>query len=247
MLRVQLCGPLVLARAELRVDPRLPGRQGRLLMAYLVLNRHRPTPRGDLVNAIWPQSPPGNADSGLSALLSKLRQALGPTRLEGRSAIQLAGEPVRVDYEDALEAVHRAESAIAARQWRRAWAPAQIGLFAATRGVLTGEEGDDEFEWITDERRRVAELELRALEAYGTACLGIGGAELPAAVRVGRRLVRAAPLRESGTRLLMRALAAEGNRAEALHVYEATRVFLGDELGIDPSEATRQLFAELNR
>ena len=245
--RAQLCGPLIVDWAGERVDGRLPGRQGRLLCAYLIHNRHRPVPRAELVAAIWPQRPPGNADSGLAALLSKLRQILGAETLQGRSSIRFAAAGVRVDYEDARAAVHSAESAIAAGDWARAWAPAQIGLFAASRGFLTGEDSNDEYDWIVDERRRVAELELRALEAYGTACLGLGGTELAAAVRVGRTLVAAAPVRESGTRLLMRALAAEGNRAEALHVYEATRVVLRDLLGVAPSAPTQAVYTELNR
>jgi DNA-binding SARP family transcriptional activator len=134
-----------------------------------------------------------------------------------------------------------------ASNWPWAWAPAQIGLFTATRSFLTGEDGDNELDWITDERRRVAELVPRALEAYGTACLELGGAELSAAIRVGRRLVQSAPLRASGTRLLIQHWPAEGNRAEALHVYEITRRTLSDQLGIDPNQPTQALYAELNR
>lgn len=244
--RVQLCGPLIVDWGGARLDERLPGRQGRLLCAYLVHNRHRQVPRTELADALWPQRMPGNVDSALAALLSKLRQILGADSLHGRSSIRFVEPGVRVDYEDARAAVHRAESAITAGDWARAWAPAQIGLFAASRGFLTGEDGEDEYDWIVDERRRVTELELRALEAYGTACLGVRGTELAAAVRVGRLLVSAAPVRESGTRLLMRALAAEGNRAEALQIYEATRVVLRDQLGIPPSAPTQAIYTQLN-
>jgi hypothetical protein len=84
--------------------------------------------------------------------------------------------------------------------------PTRLGRTSVRRvpRVLTGEDGDDEHDWIVEERRRVAELELRALEAYGPACRGLGGTELAAAMRVGSLLVAAAPVRESGTRLLMR-------------------------------------------
>ena len=50
------------------------------------------------------------------------------------------------------------------------------------------------------------------------------GTELAAAERSGRALVEAAPFRESGYRLLMEALAAQENIAEALRVYERLRV-----------------------
>ena len=51
-LRVQLCGPLVIDRAGERLETRLPGRQGRLLLAYLALHRHRTVPRHELVAAL---------------------------------------------------------------------------------------------------------------------------------------------------------------------------------------------------
>jgi DNA-binding SARP family transcriptional activator len=243
---VQLCGPLVIDRAGVRLDGRLPGRQGRLLCAYLALHRHRAVPRAELITALWPDDTAASADAGLSALLSKLRGVLGDGSLTGRAAVRFTVPVARVDLEDARGGVHRAESAVAAREWRRAWAPAQIALFATERGFLAGEDGAEEYPWIEDERRRVGEMHRRALEAYGTACLGLGGAELPAAVRAGRALLDLAPYHESGARLLMRALAAQDNRAEAMQVYEAVRVTLRDQLGVFPSPATEALFAELN-
>ncbi len=91
----------------------------------------------------------------------------------------------------------------------------------------------------------MAEVNLRALEAYGRAGLGIGGTELAAAERSGRSLVRLEPFRESGYRILMEALAAEGNGAEALRVYDDLRRLLRDELGTAPSAATQALYRRL--
>ena len=79
----------------------------------------------------------------------------------------------------------------------------------------------------------------------GYACLGIGGSELPSAERAARELVDAVPLRESGHLLLMRALAASGNVAEALAAYERLRILLRDELGVDPSEAVQDAYIRL--
>ena len=79
----------------------------------------------------------------------------------------------------------------------------------------------------------------------GRACLGVGGAERAAAVRAGRDLVGYAPLRESGYRLLIEALDASGNRAEALLAYEALRLRLREDLGISPGAELRDLHARL--
>ncbi len=51
--------------------------------------------------------------------------------------------------------------------------------------------------------------------------------------------------REDGHRLLMEVLAARGNPAEALQVYDALRRRLRDELGTAPGEELRALHARL--
>jgi DNA-binding SARP family transcriptional activator len=245
-LRIQLCGSLVIERGGRRVDARLPGRQGRLLFAFLVLNRHRALLRRELAGALWPDLAPEHADEGLSALLSKVRTVLGPGAIDGRSSVRLVAADPWVDLEVAREAVHRAESSVAQRDWSRAWGPSQVALFAAARGLLV-EDGDDSLAWLVDERRRVTQLRLRALETYGLACLGIGGTEVASAVRAGTELVEAAPFRESGHRLLMQALVASGNPAEAHLAYARLRGLLRDELGVSPSPQTENLHRAINR
>jgi SARP family transcriptional regulator, regulator of embCAB operon len=239
-LRVQLCGPLVIERDGQRVDRDLPGRQGQLLFAYLTCNRHRPVRRVELIEALWPQ-PPDAAESALSALVSKLRRVLGADAIEGRSVLQIRLGDASVDIESAVEAAHRAESAVAVGDWTRAWGPSLVALFTAQREFLP----DHDAPWVDLERARLADVHVRAFEAYATCCMGIGGTELVAAVRAGRELVRLAPLRESGHQLLMRALAAQGNVAEALRVYTSLCAVLRDELGVPPCAATRAVHDQL--
>src|ERR687884_1719349 len=86
---IRLCGPVAVEVQGQRLDGGLPGRQGRLLFAYLVLNRTRGCPRDELIDVLWPEGPPAAADSALSALLSKLRRALGGGVLLGRGELRL--------------------------------------------------------------------------------------------------------------------------------------------------------------
>jgi DNA-binding SARP family transcriptional activator len=238
---VQLCGKLVARIGGRRVDAALPGRQGRLAFAYLALNRHRVVTRGALVEALWPYEQPALVDSALSALLSKLRKALGADALDGRGEVRLVLSDAWVDVEAASEGIHRAEGAVGRRAWADAWGPARVALHIVRRGFFPGESAP----WI-DERRRVLEdIELRALECVAESSVELGPNELDSAVRSGRDLARLAPHRESGYRLLMRALAAEGNDAEALGVYEGLRVRLREDLGVAPSRPTQDLYREL--
>lgn len=230
-----VCGPLVVVHEGRRVEDELPGRQGGLLLAYLALNRARPVERDEAVAALWSQPPPA-ADSALSALLSKLRRVLGSDAVEGRSRIRLdLPAETWIDLEAADDGLHRAESAVALGRWSEAWSPARVAVHVTGRGFLDGYDGG----WVEEQRRHVAELRVRALETYATACLHLGGTELAAAERAARNLTELAPYRESAHRLLMRTLAEQGNVAEALVAYDELRRLLRDELGASPGPDTR--------
>jgi DNA-binding SARP family transcriptional activator len=239
--RIQICGPLAVERDGQRLDTLLPGRQGRLLFTYLVINRHRHLPREEVAEALWREPDPAAVDARLNPLLSKLRRVFGADSVEGRSAIRLCLADAWVDLDAAAEAIHRAESSIAQQSWARAWGPALTALLVAERGFLPGEDAP----WIDEIRHQLTELHLRALECYAAAGLGLGSTELAAAVRAGRQLTRLAPLRESGYRYLMRALADQDNLAEALGVYSQLCECLRDQLGVSPSPATRELYERL--
>jgi DNA-binding SARP family transcriptional activator len=241
-IRIQVCGPLVL---HLDARPRegdLHGRKGRQLVAYLVVNRTRTVPRDELVDALWREDAPEAADDTLTALLSHTRRVLGPQRLVGRSELRIVLPPdAVVDLETAEWAAHRAESAVAQNDWKRAWVPARAALNVANRGFLPGYDAP----WIDDRRRQVENLRVRALEAIAAAGLGLGGTELASTERAARALIAAAPYREMGYRLLMEYFGARGDVAEALRVYEELRTLLRDSLGIAPSDAVKDLHSRL--
>lgn len=240
--RIQLCGRLVVKLDGRRVEDALPGRQGRALFSFLVLRRLGPVPRAELVEALWPGEVPAAVESALSALLSKLRRALGPDGLSGRSEIELRlPADAWVDLEAAREALHRAEAAVGGKEWTAGWAPARTALHVATRGFLPGHDGV----WVDEVRRELADVRVRALEAVGAVGLGLAGHEVLSAERSGRALVELEPFRESGWRLLMEALAARGNAAEALRAYDRLRVLLREELGTAPGAETQALHRRL--
>jgi DNA-binding SARP family transcriptional activator len=240
--RIQACGRLVVVWRGERIEERLPSRQGRLLFAYLLVNRQRPRSRAALVEAVWPVEPPGTPDSALNALLSKLRAVLGREAIAGREEPRLVlPSDAYVDLEAAAEHVHEAESATSMGDWHRAWAPARAALHTAERGFLEGHDAP----WIDEVGRSLEDIRLRALECVAEAGVGLGGPELAATERAGRALIETSPLRESGYVYVMRALMARQNVAEAMLVYDRLRTALRDELGIAPSPRVQALHAEL--
>lgn len=241
--RIQLCGRMTVEIAGRRLEAHLPGRQGRLLFAYLALNRRRPIERAELSAVLWPeQAPPPAAESTLTGVLSRLRRALGEEVLQGRAQLRLMLPPdAWIDVELAATAIHEAEGAVATGDWPRAAMRGRAALHVARRVFLVGFEAP----WIEEQRHTLQTTKASALECVGEAGLNLGGTELATAERCGRALVSSEPYRESGYRLLMRTLNVKGNTAAALTTYDQLRCVLRDELGTAPSSDTQALHREL--
>ncbi len=152
--------------------------------------------------------------------------------LSGREHLGLIlPEPVWIDLEAARVEVGRALAALEQGDVRSAWVLGQVPLNVASRGLLPGVEA----RWLEPARRELEELRLQALEVIGRAGLGLGGSQLASAERAARALISSEPYRESAYMLLMEALAAQGNIAEGLRVFEELRTLLRQELGTLPS------------
>jgi DNA-binding SARP family transcriptional activator len=240
--RIQLCGRLVVELEGRRVEDALPGAKGRLLFAYLVLKRDRRMTRDELLTAVYGEEASPDQNPSLSVLLSKLRGVIGPDLLAGRSELELVlPANAFVDVEAALEALHRAESHVAAHEWAEAWGPAGVAYHVARRPLLPAEDRP----WLEDWRRRLEDVHLRGLECFAEARLGLGGPTLSQAEDCARQLIELAPYRETGHRILIEALEQRGNLAEALRAYDRLRVLLRDELGVAPSPVLQTVHRRL--
>ena len=189
---------------------------------------------------LWPDEPPAAADTALSALLSKLRRALGEGALSGRSELQLAPDvAVRVDVEEAAALARQAEAALHDGEWTGAAATAHAALAACAGDFLPDCDGP----WPLGQRRALDGLRVRAYEVLADASLRSG--EPAEAADAARAAASLAPFRESAHRLLMEAHEAAGNPAEALRAFEDLRRLLREELGTAPGPAAMALHERL--
>jgi class 3 adenylate cyclase/DNA-binding SARP family transcriptional activator len=226
-----------------------PGRQGRLVFAYLLAEEGRSVPRDELAQALWGDVPPARWEKALSVLVSKLRGLLETCGIDGQEALrsafgcyQLVLPPgTWIDVAAAREVADRAEAALGAGDLDDAREAASEAAALARRGFLPGEDAA----WIEEKRRELGELLVRALECLADACLAAG--EAREAVRHAEELTVLEPFREGGYRRLMQAHAAAGDSAEALRVYERCRRLLADELGAYPSPETQSIYRALLR
>jgi YVTN family beta-propeller protein len=228
-------------------DARFPGRQGRLLFAYLVAEQGRPVPRDELADAIWGEAPPPSWDKALTGVVSKLRTLLANGGSNGAGTLTGAFGCYRLDMPDgtwvdviaAAEAAAEAEDALAAGDAQKARLAAQQAASLTRQTFLPGEDGA----WVEEKRRELAEIRLRALSTLADACLRSGDGD--EATSWAEQAVRLAPFRESGYRRLMEAHIAAGNRAEALQTYEGCRKLLAEELGAYPSPEIESVYRRL--
>jgi DNA-binding SARP family transcriptional activator/ABC-type branched-subunit amino acid transport system substrate-binding protein len=235
------------ARGAVVDEQRFPGRQGRLVFAYLLAAHGRPVPRDELAEALWGDEPPATWEKALSVLVSKLRALLTECGLDGARSLTSAFGCYQltlpagtwIDVVAADEAATAAEHSFAAGELEQARAEASVAESLARRTFLPGEDG----RWIEDKRAGLRETLVRALDCLADAHRLAGDPR--AAVRVAEELVELEPYRERGYRLLMQAQSAAGNDAEALRVYDRCRRLLGEELGTYPSPETEAIYREL--
>jgi DNA-binding SARP family transcriptional activator len=234
---ITVCGRLTVAWDGEQLEEKLPGRQGRLIFAYLVLNRSRPVRRDELVEALWAdEGLPSGGESLLAPPLSRLRKALGQDRLQGRTDLSLnIGDEAMIDCELAQEKLASAQASTGARADREqlsdAWRDAQVAAGIFEGGLLPGLEA----RWIDEHRAYFEELRLKSLETVARIGARLGTAEQARAEGAARNAVEASPFRESARAALIEVLEAQGNIAEALRAYEELRLLLRDELGTFPA------------
>ncbi len=248
LLKVFLAGRVAVESDGSMIDEaRFPGRQGRLLFAYLVAEQGRPVPRDELAEALWEEGRPATWDKALSVLVSKLRSLLTNQGIDGAKALTSAFGCYRLELPEgswvdvivAANAAQEAEEALAAGDLEQAKSAAVLVESLLQQPFLPGEEGA----WVDEKRRELAEVRGRALTALAETCLRSG--DVREAVKWAEQTIALAPFRETGYRRLMDAHAADGNRAEALRVYERCRRLLADELGAYPSPETESIYRGL--
>jgi DNA-binding SARP family transcriptional activator len=223
-LAIEHDGTLILDEAA------FPGRQGRLVFAFLAAAAHRTVPRAELAEVLWGDSPPREADTTLTAVLSRLRGLL--RRIP--SGADIAGQNGAIglrfpadtwlDLEGAANALDEADGAQRRGDHAAAWSHANIAAVIARRPFLPSEEAP----WIERQRRHLSSMLVRGLR-----CLS--------AVQYAIQVVDLDPLRESAHQHLMKLHLRTGDAAEALRVFAGCRKRLRDELGASPSPEISQL------
>jgi DNA-binding SARP family transcriptional activator/streptogramin lyase len=230
-------------------EERFPGRQGRIVFAYLAVHKGRAVPRGELADVIWGEDLPATWEKALRVLMTKLRALLEECGIDRTTGLTSAfgcytltlPATTWIDVDAAKAAIQRAEAALAAGALNDARDHASAAAGLSRRIFLPGEDGS----WVEEQRRDLRDTLVQAIECLRDVSLSAGN--FGAAVRYAAEITELEPFRESSYRALMQAHVGAGNPAEALRAYERCRRFLADELGAYPSAESEAVYLQILR
>jgi WD40 repeat protein/DNA-binding SARP family transcriptional activator len=248
-LQINLLGPVEVRLAGADLTPTL-SRKVKALLAYLAVEAERPHPRESLAGLLWPERPETVARQNLRQSLLRLRQAVGTEYVEAsRKTVQFnpAGD-VHLDVAEftALVAAWRSHDHAAPEMCAECAARLEEAA-ALYRGDFLAQfflEDSAAFEeWASLKREWLRTEALQAL--HQVAVYHQGQSDYATARRFAWRQVELDPLREEARRQVMRLLALQGRRSEALAQYETCRQVLMDELGVEPGAETVALYEQI--
>ena len=232
MFRLRVLGGFALDGPPGSLAPQRPQRRGDAVLAVLSVCGDRGSSRERLVALLWPESDEARSRQGLRDALYAIRRALGP------GAVPSDGRLLRLDPSVVTSDAQAFAQALACGRHADA-------VHAYAGPLLDGFHVDDapEFErWLDGERVRLAREYAEALEHLATAAEAAG--DWHEALGWWGRAVEHDPLNSHFVLQHLRAMAAIGDRANALKAAEAHARRLRDELGLEPD---RDFLADVER
>jgi DNA-binding SARP family transcriptional activator len=214
-----------------RGAPQQPPVHVQRLVAFLALQRH-PLQRAYVAGHLWFELSQEHANGCLRSTIWRMSRYPQPL-VEATSTHLALDASVSVDA--------RELDATAQRVIRSNGTPAGEDVDCLARADdLMPDWYDD---WVLQERDRLRQIRLLALEAASESL--IGARRYAEGAIAALAVVDTDPLRESAYRLLIRAYVGNGNIAEALHQFAIFRARLSRALGLEPSPQMLELVSRI--
>jgi len=245
-LKISLLGPIQVTLDERPVTG-FKSNKVRALLAYLAVEADRPHRRETLAGLLWPDWPEREAMSNLRYSLSDLRRTIDdraadpPFLLITRDDIQFnAASDYWIDITDFRKSagiqkshpsfINKLEKAVALYR----------GNFLEGFSLEDSPTFD---EWALLTREQLARQILFVLHTLAETYEQRSAYEK--AQSYAWRQLELEPWEESAHQQLMRVLALSGQRSAALAQYETCRNLLAEELDVEPSEETKELYKQI--
>ena len=243
-LHVAALGPLEIAchGTPISRDAWRSGKPRELLL-YLLVHRGGQT-RDEIGLSFWPDASPSEVKNNFHVTLHRLRRVLGDGEW-----IDLEGDRYRVApaVRVVFDVSHFEQDVAASLRAVAAGNSAAATTLERALASYRGDFGEGELfgDWHVSVRDRLSQLCADGLMGWADFLAGAG--RLSQAVEAYRRLIARDPLDETAYRRLMLALARQGDRAQALKLYQQLTMLMRSELDAGPSAETEHLHQELQR
>jgi predicted ATPase/DNA-binding SARP family transcriptional activator len=221
--------------AELRLGPP----KQRAFLALLLTHLNQTVSRDQLVDGLWPETPPPTAVKTLQVFASGLRKALAEeagllvTRGQGYS---FDLDPERLDAARFERLLAEGQAALSAG-WPSAARSSLTAALALWRGPALADIPSEGF--AAREAARLGQLRRAAVETRIEAELALG--DHAQVIPELEALTAEHPLHEHLYGLLMLALYRAGRQAAALETYQSARSLLVEQLGVEPGPELQHL------
>jgi len=233
-----------LGRFEIEMDGQPLSMRGKVarkpleLLQFVIASGGSDVAAGNAMFALWPDLEGDKARSAFNVAVHRLRKLLGRDEAITLELGRL-GLDTQVMWVDCLAFEALADRAVPPLT------PETAGAAQRAQALYGGHfmHDDEEHAWLMAHRSRLASKFKRLVRALADHATAAGDAQ--AARNLLERAIELDPLAEDLARLLMQHLAARGETAAALQVYERCAAGLARLLGAAPSAATRELAARL--
>ncbi|HXC68731.1 MAG TPA: tetratricopeptide repeat protein [Pyrinomonadaceae bacterium] len=248
-LTIRVLGPVEIFR-----DPSIPfaadawtTRRARDIFCYIATSKNRRVLKEVLIEAFWPDEELETVEKNFHPTISHIRKALNSRQpfkqnflIFRDGAYQLNPElSYSIDAEEFERCIVEAEKAK-----REQDAAHQRESLEAAHKIYRGEFMVGVYEdWAEERRQFYSEQSARVIAAL--ARLSFSEKHWADALRYAGEALAGDPFREDMHRLTMKAFAAQGKPASVKKHFERMKKTLHTELGIEPAEETKRLFAEL--
>jgi LuxR family transcriptional regulator, maltose regulon positive regulatory protein len=248
-LTIRMLGPVEIYR-----DPARPlaadawtTKRARDILCFIASRRHRRASKDTIIDTFWGEADFDAVEKNFHPTVSHIRKALNSNQpvkqnfLLYRDGDYLLSQDFSyfIDTEEFDRLASEGESA------RRAGDPDRfVSCFERALALYRGDfmQGSYE-EWAEEQRAYYREQYLRMLETLAVAAQK--GEDWARSLQLAQRILSDDQFREDVHCMIMRAHAAQGNRAAVKEQYESLRRLLRKELGVEPAAETQRVFKQL--
>lgn len=235
MLEIRLLG---LFSVEIDGNPiEIPSRPAQSLLAYLVLNSGTAQRREKLAGMFWPDAAEANARSNLRHALWRIRKVLGTNPQTGQDYLNADDLTITFETHDDCWID---TTILEQKSGESGSTDALMEVLSIYRGELLPGFYD---EWVVLERERLQAIFERKMQTLLERLLE--ARRWPEVLEWGERWIAQGHTPEPAYRALMMAHSGLGDRSSMVAAYQRCVEALRQELGVEPSEQTRELYERL--